>query len=183
MLKATTVKTTSELQQIIQLQQNNIAANITPTELQEQGFVTVVHTIEVLQQMHALQPGVIVKAGDIVVGYALVMPLAFRGFVPELEPMFEKLQTLHYHNQPLGNYRFYIMGQICIAKQHRGKSVFDMLYQHHKILFEKDFDFVLTEIATRNHRSLRAHARIGFKQINTYTDATDEWSVVVWDWK
>lgn len=183
MLHATTVNNTTELQQILQLQQENVAGNITTAELKDQGFVTVVHSLEVLQQMHALQPSVIVKDGDIVVGYALVMPLTFRGFVHQLEPMFDNFKSLHYKNQPLVNYPFYVMGQVCVAKRYRGKAVFEMLYQHHKILFEKDFDFVLTEISTRNYRSLRAHARIGFKEINKYTDPFDEWSVVVWDWQ
>ena len=57
-----------------------------------------------------------------------------------------------------------------------------MLYGHHKKLFEKAYDFVITEISTSNTRSLRAHEKIGFKIIYTYKDVLDEWNVVLWDW-
>ena len=74
------------------------------------------------------------------------------------------------------------MGQVCIAAAYRGQGVFDMLYKKHKEIFSGKYDVVITDIATRNTRSLRAHARVGFKTIATYTDELDEWAVVVWDW-
>ena len=50
-------------------------------------------------------------------------------------------------------------------------------------LFAEDFDFVATEISTTNKRSMRAHEKVGFKTIYTYSDALDEWNVVVWEWE
>ena len=75
------------------------------------------------------------------------------------------------------------MGQVCVDKAYRGKGVFDMLYQHHKQVLKDRFDFVVTEISTNNLRSVRAHEKVGFKNIHTYKDAVDEWSVVLWDWE
>jgi hypothetical protein len=57
-----------------------------------------------------------------------------------------------------------------------------MLYEEHKRLFRKEYDFVITEISTINKRSIAAHKKIGFKTIHTYRDALDEWNVVLWDW-
>ena len=50
--------------------------------------------------------------------------------------------------------------------------------------YSNKYDFAITEIAATNLRSLKAHRRIGFKEINTYLspDKT-EWVVVLWDWK
>jgi len=42
---------------------------------------------------------------------------------------------------------------------------------------------LVTEIATRNHRSNNAHKRVGFVTINTFRDETDEWNVVAWDFR
>jgi L-amino acid N-acyltransferase YncA len=75
------------------------------------------------------------------------------------------------------------MGQICVDKAYRGKGVFELLYQKHREIFEKSYDFIVTEISTRNTRSLRAHEKVGFKTIHTYRDSMDEWNVVVWDWR
>jgi hypothetical protein len=57
------------------------------------------------------------------------------------------------------------------------------LYQKHKDIYSSQFDFILTEISTSNHRSLKAHEKIGFKTIYSHIDEMDEWNVVVWNWK
>jgi ribosomal protein S18 acetylase RimI-like enzyme len=180
---ATTVSTTDDLQQILQLQKENLSINIDEQERKEQGFVTLHHTVEILQQMHDLAPSIIVKDGDRIAGYALVMPRACRELIPDLEPMFALFDTLSWNNKPLNDYRFYVMGQICIAKEYRGKGLIELLYHTHRDIYQSSYDFMITEVALRNQRSMRAHERVGFKTIHTHRDELDEWAVIVWDWK
>ena len=182
MLTATTVTNNDELQQILDLQQLYLTGQNNSVEEKEQGFVTVKHSLNVLQKMHELSPSVIVKDEGKVVAYALVMTKECSSFIPVLVPMFESFAKINYKQQPLSAYSFYVMGQVCVHKDYRGKAVFDMLYNHHKQLFSRQYDFVLTEIATRNTRSVRAHERVGFKTIHTFRDTTDEWAIVLWDW-
>jgi GNAT superfamily N-acetyltransferase len=151
--------------------------------MQTQGFVTMVHDIEVLQKMHDLAPSVIAKDGGRVVGYALVMLRECRELFPPLEPMFKNLDILEYRNNAINAYRFYIMGQVCIDKKFRRTGLFDQLYQKHKELYSGQYDFIITEVSARNQRSLRAHERVGFETINIYSDEVDEWAVVLWNWK
>lgn len=183
MLISKAVTSTEELQQILDLQQKYLAGHNSSKEEKEQGFVTVQHNLQKLQQMHALAPSVIVKDGDAVIGYALVMLNEATSLIPELMPMFEVLNKLSYNNKPLHSYNYYVMGQICIDKAYRGQGVFEMLYSKHRELMQSNFDFIVTEIATRNTRSIRAHEKVGFTLLHRYTDAADEWDVVVWDWK
>ena len=183
MLSLTTVETKEELQEILELQQRNLIQNIDEVEMQTQGFVTMIHDLDVLQQMHDLAPSVIAKDDKQVVGYALVMLRECRELFPPLEPMFENLDHLEYRNNPLSEYRFYIMGQVCIDKKFRRTGLFDRLYQKHKEMYSEKFDFIIAEVSTRNQRSLRAHERVGFEIINTYSDDVDEWAVVLWNWK
>jgi GNAT superfamily N-acetyltransferase len=131
--------------------------------------------------MHDLAPTVIIKDGDKVVAYALTMLIECRQLMPDLEPMFALLDTLSWKNKPLNDHRFYVMGQICIAKACRGQGLFEQLYEHHKKIFQPRFDLFITEISTRNHRSLRAHEKVGFKPIHTHRDKLDEWRIVAWD--
>jgi RimJ/RimL family protein N-acetyltransferase len=70
-----------------------------------------------------------------------------------------------------------------VAKEYRSQGLFDLLYQQHRAFFQHKYDFVLTEIATRNTRSMRAHQRVGFQQLALLRDSLDEWSVVTWDWQ
>lgn len=184
MLSATTVTSEKELTKILQLQEKYLVSNITDSgELKSQGFLTVQHTHELLQQMHSLAPSIIIKDGDEVVAYALVMLRECRKLVPALIPMFDSFDHLQWQGKSLSQYSFYIMGQICVAKEYRGQGLFDMLYHKHREVYQLQFGFIVTEVATRNTRSMRAHERVGFTTIHTYQDELDHWAVVLWDWK
>ena len=44
------------------------------------------------------------------------------------------------------------------------------------------FDFCLTEVSTRNLRSMQAHEKVGFRIIHTFKDENEEWNILLWDW-
>jgi ribosomal protein S18 acetylase RimI-like enzyme len=170
-----------ELEEILVLQRQNLATAISPEEARSQGFVTVVHTLPVLRAMHASMPSVVARRAGVLAGYALAMPKAARALVPVLEPMFQTLEGLSFRGQPLRDATYYAMGQICVARDARGQGVFDSLYAGHRALYGARFDCLVTEVATRNTRSMRAHERVGFEIIHRYRDATDDWAVLAWD--
>ena len=182
MIYSTIVNNVSELQQILHLQQQNLSHNIPEEEVRSQGFVTFQHDLEILQQFHQLAPSVIVKDDDKVVAYALTVVNEARHIFPPMESLFVLLERLQWKNKPFNNYRYYEMGQICVAKHYRGKGVFGMLYQQHKRSYSYLYDLLVTKISTKNHRSLKAHEKVGFETIVVQKDELDEWSVVVWDW-
>src|SRR5688572_3361421 len=182
MVKITTVQNANELQQIIDLSQKNLVKDLSTDEIQSQGFVTMQYTVDTLQQIHQHAPSVIAKDDDQVVGYALVAPVQARHIFPPLKPLFEIADSLTWNGQPIKNYQYYVMGQVCIDKQYRSLGLFDQLYQKHRELFSDKYDFIITEIATRNSRSMHAHERVGFRIIHTHRDELDEWAVVLWDW-
>jgi GNAT superfamily N-acetyltransferase len=174
------VESDRDLEGILALQR----ASRAPTQ---DGFVTVEHTLDILRAMHALAPSVVARdAGGAIVGYALVMPKETRALLPILEPMFaliERLPPAALGASPTRpDPRWYIMGQIAVAPSHRGTGVFDALYAEHRARYHERFDLVITEVATRNTRSLRAHQRVGFRTVTTYRDATDEWALIAWNW-
>ncbi|WP_276503678.1 GNAT family N-acetyltransferase [Terrimonas pollutisoli] len=179
---ATLATTTKDLQQILDLQRQNLINHIDESEIKSQGFVTLQHSLKTLEQMNDLAPSVIIKDDSKIVGYALTMLKECRQIIPDLEPMFQLFDSLTWNNRPLNSYSFYVMGQVCIHKDYRGKGLFEQLYLHHKKIYSSKFELFLTEIATRNHRSLRAHEKVGFKTIHTHRDNLDEWAVVGWDW-
>jgi hypothetical protein len=175
-------QTNEELEQILNLQEANLAPNIPVNDRKSNGFVTVKHDLNVLKKMNAAAPQIIAKDGDQVVGYALVMPKEFSAFVPVLVPMFEMFENLSYKGKLLTDYRYYVMGQICIADTHRGKGLFEELYKYHKEMYSKKFEVCLTEVSSSNPRSMRAHQKVGFKTIHNFDDATDNWNILLWDW-
>jgi len=182
MLEVTLVSTDVELWQIHQLSQKNLKQNVGTYEQKIEGFVSWLYSFELLKQMHQLAPSVIVKDSDDVVAYALTTLKESSFFHPDLKTMFQNLKPVQYNDKPLSSYHFYCMGQICIAKKYRGKGISNLLYQKHREVYSSQFDFILTEISTSNFRSMKAHENIGFKTIYTYSDAMDEWNVVIWNW-
>ncbi|MBC7948894.1 MAG: GNAT family N-acetyltransferase [Chitinophagaceae bacterium] len=183
MLRATLSATTKDLQEIIDLQEANLLDNLPAGESESQGFVTLHHDMETLEQMHEQAPHVIIKEKNKVVGYALTMVPECRWLIPELEPMFVLIDSLKWKQEPISELGFYVMGQICIEATWRGKGLFDLLYKHHKKVFSSRFPLLITEVSTSNPRSLRAHERVGFKPIHTHRDNLDEWRVIGWDWR
>ncbi|ULQ57974.1 GNAT family N-acetyltransferase [Flavihumibacter rivuli] len=175
------VSNKADLQKILALQEVNLKGNLSEEEKNAQGFLTLQHSMEVLETMHGTEPSIIAMDGETLAGYALVMPLETRSLIPELAPMFDHFASMTYKGKPLNHYRYYVLGQVCVAAAYRGMGVFEGLYQMHRDLLGNRYDFVITEISTSNQRSLKAHARVGFTTILTTRDHIDEWQVVLWD--
>ena len=180
----TTVSTPDEVGQILDLQAANLPAVLAPEKMASQGFVTVRHDPDVLQRMNRAAPSIIAKDGDRVVGYALVMPRAFAPDVPILRPLFELLDGLSWRGGLLRDQtRWFVMGQICVDEAYRGRGIVDGLYRTMAETSRDRYDFTVTEVAARNTRSLRAHARAGFRTLQVYPDTTtgEDWHVIVLD--
>lgn len=176
------VETEKELQQILDLQKQNHYQNVSEKSKETDGFVTVMHNLELLKKMNSAAPQIIAVDDHKVVGYALVMLKEFSSQVPVLMPMFKMFQTINYKQKCLDHQNYYVMGQVCVAEFHRGKGVFRALYKKHKEVYISKFDLCLTEVASSNTRSMRAHEKVGFKTIHNFKDETHDWNIMCWDW-
>ncbi len=94
MIQAGLVENERDLEQILDLQGANLARNLSADEIAAQGFVTVEHSLDLLKRMHTIAPSIVARDGKSLAGYALVMPLQCRSFIPILEPMFTRLASL-----------------------------------------------------------------------------------------
>jgi hypothetical protein len=174
--------TDAHIEQMLALQQVNSPQNLTLDQQTSQGFVTVKHNFDLLKRMNQTEGQIVALVDEVVVGYALVMPEAFRAEIPVLEPMFQMFSTVDYKGKLLIDYSFIVMGQVCIGEAYRGLGLFDQLYAGMKAQLSNRYEICITEVATRNQRSMRAHARVGFETALEYTDVTDTWALVVWEW-
>jgi RimJ/RimL family protein N-acetyltransferase len=184
MLTITTAKTEADLRGILALQQQNLVRNLAPDVQQQQGFLTLQYTPAQMQQMHDAGPSIIAKDNETVVGYALVAMPEIRYAVPELGSLFDQIDTLTYQEKPLSQFSYYIMGQVCVADGYRGQGIFDALYEHHRETYQSRYQLLITDISTRNTRSIRAHERVGFVPLAEFHEpgANETWVVVVWDY-
>ncbi len=166
---------------MLDLQAANHKSVLSQATKQAQGFVTVKHDYEVLRDMNKDYPAAIAR--DVfhkLVGYALSMHPSFGERVPILKELFERLEHLEWRDHPISDYRWLVMGQICVAEAHRGNGVFDHLYAHLCNMWQNEFDLIVTEVSEDNPRSMRAHERVGFELIQAYTNPVtgEGWRVI-----
>jgi hypothetical protein len=184
MITITTSFSTKEIEGIIELQKQNLKKDLTPQQIKEQGFVTVLHSLEDLEKMHQYEPNIIAKDGDLIAAYVLGMTEQSKNDIPRLTEMYESFDHILYQGKPVSAYHYIVVGQVCVGQNYRGKGLFDQCYNAYRDYFKPRYDFAITEIASINLRSMNAHKRIGFEVIYTYIDSSEvEWNVVVWDWK
>ena len=179
MVRFTAARTDADLHHILDLQARNLPEHLSATEVREQGFVTVRHDLDLLRRMNARGPHAVAWRADTLAGYALVMVSEFRSQIPVLRSMFERIDTHTIDGRALRDLPYCVMGQVCVAKPFRGRGVFDGLYtqlDHHLV---GRYEYLVTLIASRNPRSLRAHERIGFRLLERYRDEREAWNLVV----
>jgi ribosomal protein S18 acetylase RimI-like enzyme len=167
---------------LLSLQQLNLKNNIDVVTQQSQGYLSFPYTNPILQRMMCEEPQPIALAEGQVVGYALATTLNVCQTIDLMLPLLDMFNSLTFNGKPLNQYRYYVMGQVCVRAGYRGIGVFDALYAQHRNWFAERYDFVVTEIAADNLRSIAAHRRVGFQTLHRYFDAVSQktWEVVIW---
>lgn len=181
MLTIDIAKTTQDLDAILALQTENHKELVPLKEQQCSGFVTVRHSFALLERMNKIAAHIVAKDQEKVVGYALVMTVASQDEIPVLKSMFQVFKTIRYKNRLLGEYKYYVMGQICIDSAYRGQGIFRKMYDMHKQLYGGEYDLCITEVSSLNTRSLQAHLAVDFENVHVYSDQEDTWHVLVLD--
>ncbi len=183
MVTISTAHSQEDLSNILKLQSENLLTVLTDEEKEKEGFLTVVHTLEDLARLNDFEKHVVAKAAGSIVAYVLAMTKASRGDIPVLVPMFDIFDQTNYNGKPIASYDYIVVGQVCVDKEFRGQGLFDRNYAFYKETYSGKYELAVTEIAAKNTRSLKAHQRVGFREICSHTASNGvEWIIVVWDW-
>ncbi|WP_299884567.1 GNAT family N-acetyltransferase [uncultured Lacinutrix sp.] len=170
------VKTTEELKAILKLQEENLRHSISEEQKVKEGFVTLEHDFDILKKMNESCAHCIAKNNDKVVGYALSMLQYFKRDIPLLIPMFNEIDKVIKEQSRSSNY--IVMGQVCVDKSVRGKGVFRGLYNYMAEELKSNFDAIITEVDTKNKRSLNAHKAVGFETLKKYSSNNQLWEII-----
>lgn len=162
-----------ELKQILALQQENLRKNISTEEREKEGFVSVEHTLEQLKVLNDACGHIIAVENDRVIGYTLCMHPKFADAIEMLRPMFVEIEKIRETRMD-----YLVMGQICVAKNYRGKGIFRNLYLTMKEKLPKGFETIITEVDAKNIRSLNAHRAVGFELLKAYRSGDKEWHLI-----
>lgn len=135
--------------------------------------MTVEHSFDLLWKMNCDFPHTLAMEDEKVIGYALSMTPNFAQDIDVLKSMFDEI------NKYIKAKDFIVMGQICIAKTHRGQGVFKGLYQKMLVFTQERFNTIITEVDTKNERSMNAHKAVGFKELSRHSSDGRDWSLIM----
>ena len=169
----TRARSNAELQQILNLQRRNLKTSLPASEWENEGFVSVIHTLDLLREMNRICAHILAKEGERVAGYALCMHPRFSKTIDMLQPMFTKIRTLI---DP--THKFIIMGQVCIDKTFRKKGILRGLYEAMHSALQSEYDSIITEVDNENQRSLQAHLALGFQTLEVYSSGERTWHLL-----
>ncbi|HMQ07085.1 MAG TPA: hypothetical protein PKC30_07265 [Saprospiraceae bacterium] len=173
-------RTEQDLENIISLQAENFENAVTPEEARKEGFVTIIYDVPTLRNICGPYRHIIAVDGEILAGYALVLLKSAVPDVPFVLPMVNMIKNLSFKGVDLEEENWFIMGQVCVAKPYRGKGVLQAMYDSMKNYYMNIFQYIITEIAGRNQRSLYAHQNVGFKILHSFHDDQGElWHIVI----
>jgi ribosomal protein S18 acetylase RimI-like enzyme len=172
-----------ELVGIAQLQALNLRKNIDSDTAMSQGFLTAEYTMEYLKAMSDASPSIIAKDGDKVVGYALVATKEVRNGHDLMADLFNVIDTKTYKGQLLKEVNYVVVGQLCVGEGYRGQGLVKRLYDHFRDCLASEYEYLITDVAQANVRSLNAHKKSGFQVIDTLVYAGIGWDIVLWDWR
>lgn len=169
---------------IIRLQQENLGRNISDDEKQQQGFVSVETSPELLKEIAEQEGITVARDGGKVVAYLMPMSVEQGRKIPLLDPFIERFKTIQFDGKPLDEYKYCIIGQVCIDKDYRGKGMLEKLYQELETRLADKYDLGVSEIGANNPRSLHAHLeKVGLNVAEQYSAEGRDWYIVILDFR
>jgi ribosomal protein S18 acetylase RimI-like enzyme len=164
------------------LQKANLKKIISELEATNEGFVTAEYSLELLKAMHKYRASVIAKDGDRVVGYALVTTKDIYGQHDLIDDLLNVLDKINFASKPLKETQYVLVGQLCVGKGYRGIGLVQKMYNYFKESYATEYEYLITDVADNNPRSLKAHIKSGFQIIHSINYDGVRWDIVLWDW-
>jgi predicted GNAT superfamily acetyltransferase len=175
--------TIKDLSAVKTLQNANHYKNLTEKEMQKEGFVSVETDISVLEKILDNLGIIIAESKGKIIGYMIPMAFETAKDIPLLVPFVEKISKLEYQDKKIYDYNAIIAGQICVAKENKGVGIANKLNDMFlKMLKNKGYEMVITEVSSKNPRSLHvATTKLKYEIINQYEVDDMNWYVLVKD--
>ena len=57
------------------------------------------------------------------------------------------------------------------------------MYTYYQQSLSKEYQYLITDVAQENPRSIKAHLKTGFQIIDTLNYGGIGWDIVLWDWR
>lgn len=129
-----------------------------PNVIDRGGGLSVRQSAEWFTRTMAEMPLVVVRRQGAVVGYVLATSLAAKAHVPIVQAMLQQ------YPPPAG---CYLYGPVCVADAERGKGLAQWMFEElRRHLPDRP---AMTFIRADNHASLRAHRKMGMRELGPFS--------------
>lgn len=184
-IEITKAITDEELKGILALQAANLRQNLSQEEMDTQGFVTLEYDFDFLKVMPAKNYHIIAKDGDMVVGYVLLMDMSTNHLMKVGAGIFPIFHEIEYKGKRFGETNYVSVGQVCVHKDYAGQGLMRRMYNFYRESYKNVYDLAMTDVSSKNARSLKAHLKTGFEIVKTFDepDAGEPWEIIIWDWR
>ena len=174
--------TEADMDGVVRLQQANLGPNLSEEQKHVGGHVTVETNPKLLKQVMDDEGVIVARDKDEIVGYIVPLTLEHARELPVLDPFVARFRDLTYKGKNLNEYKYCILGQICVDQRYRGQGMFEELYKAFAERFADKYDLAVTEVGANNPRSLHAHTtKAGLDIAETYQGNGREWYILIFD--
>ena len=154
----TRLGTNKDIPGVLALQALNLYANLSEKE-REQGFITTPFTIPLLEQIIAEAGLFVAEIEGQLIAYAFGGSWAYFKQWAIFEYMITRFPLLSFKNWEITTDNSFQYGPVCIAHQHRGKTVLSQLFETLRLALVKQYPLSITFINKVNQPSLKAHTK------------------------
>lgn len=153
---------------ILEIQSANFIGNLSLEE-RGQGFLSAEFSKGQIAAM-VNDIGIIVASdSQSVLGYLCGFRCDFDHQSPVIAKMLEAFDRVCYEGRPLGSYKTFIYGPVCISRPHRGRGLLQGLYEALKREVVGQFNVGVAFVARNNPHSLHVHvAGLGMAEVGEF---------------
>jgi hypothetical protein len=162
------IATESDIDGILNLQAQNLFANLSGDELAD-GFVTTPFTPELIRSLLTEDGAFVAELEGKIVGYILAGGWDFYSQWEIFRLMVSRLPELRFQGKEIAVDRSFQYGPVCIDRSLRGNGILPQLFTTMQSSFAPRLPIGVTFINKLNHRSLAAHHRkLNFEIIDEF---------------
>jgi hypothetical protein len=159
----------SDYAAILRLQSANFIANLSAEE-RRQGFLTAQFTLDQIARVAEDLGTTLAVCQNQLAGFLCGFRNEFETGSPVIAKMLASYDRLAFEGRPLGDFKSYIYGPVCIGKEYRGRGILRGLYEAHKRALAGQFEIGVAFVARSNPHSLQAHtAGLGMAEAGDFS--------------
>jgi len=181
----------ADFEKIFALEDENLVSKLSLAEQKQDGFLSGSFSVEQLANFNAdSELGIIICAeadpeadaetdAEIRLDTDAEKNDKLMGFLvtsrPEANPkaslpgaMVARFPNIRFEGHSLDSFKALIGGPVCVAKEYRGKGVFEELYRALPAIVDHSYELAVVLVSTNNPRSIHAHEKVGMETIDKF---------------